>query len=147
MKALFLLVAMALSNLCYADITVYKTTDNTGINKKEQIEGIEKYLADLGLKLNSMELKIDQNALKLKSLEATVAKIQDVDIKKLKEDVVPKLVDEKTAEEKARTEGMEKLKADILAIKNTDIEQLKLDINGLRFSVKNVEKILKVPGK
>jgi hypothetical protein len=42
---------------------------------------------------------------------------------------------------------IELLKADILAIKNNDIENIRLDVSGLKFSVKNIEKILKISNK
>lgn len=146
MKTLMLVLAFATTQLCYAEIKVYQSTDNTGINKKEQIETIEKYLADLGGVLQRMDEKIDASVLKIKNMEASILSIKENDLKKLQDQIVPKKEEDKTAAQKVNEEEMEKLKADILAVKNTDIEQLRLDINSLRFSVKNVEKILKVPG-
>ncbi len=147
MKTLILVMALATTQLCYAEINVYKSTDNTGINKKEQIEVIEKYLSDLSSQLQKMEAKIDENAAKLKGLETSLVTLKENDLKKLQDQIVPKKEDEKTASQKANEEEMNRLKADITEIKNTDVEQLRVDINALRFSVRNVEKILKVPSK
>lgn len=156
---LVLFFSIAISQLCYAEIKVYQSTDNTGINKKEQIDGIEKYLAELGNQLKKMEEKIDTSSLKLKSMESTIAVIREIDLKKIQEQLAPEKVPVKkatgntsevpneTASEVASKDELEKLKADILAIKNNDVEQIRLDINGLKFSIKNIESILKIPGK
>lgn len=154
-NCLVLFFSIAISQLCYAEIKVYQSTDNTGINKKEQIDGIEKYLAELGNQLRKMEEKIDASSLKLKSMESAIAVIKEVDLKKIHEQLVikndpAKKATGKTSEETvevADKDELEKLKADILAIKNNDIEQIRLDINGLKFSIKKIESILKIPGK
>jgi hypothetical protein len=156
---LVLFFSIAISQLCYAEIKVYQSTDNTGINKKEQIDGIERYLAELGNQLRKMEEKIDASSLKLKNMESAIAVIKEVDLKKIQEQLIPKndpakKATGKTSDETIEATGevigkdeLEKLKADILAIKNNDIEQIRLDLNGLKFSIKNIESILKIPGK
>ena len=152
---LVLFFSIAISQLCYAEIKVYQSTDNTGINKKEQIDGIEKYLAELGNQLRKMEEKIDAGSLKLKNMESAIAVIKEIDLKKIQEQLVlkndpAKKATGKTSDETievADKDELEKLKADILAIKNNDIEQIRLDISGLKFSIKNIESILKIPGK
>lgn len=147
MKTLVFVLSLVASQLCYAEIKLYQNTDNTGINKREQIEVVEKYLSELGTQLKTMEKKIDENSLKLKNMEASLTSLKENELKKLQEQVAPKKAEETTATQKVNEEEMDKLKADILAIKNTDVEQLKLDINALRFSVKEVEKNLKINGK
>ena len=149
LKTVVFFVIFGALPLCSAEVQVYKSTDNTGINKKEQIDGIEKYLATLSAQLNSLEQKIDASAAKIKGLEGAVASIKDNDIRKIQEQIAPKPTDTKTVAQKASAseEELEKIKADVLSIKNTDVEQIRLDINALRFSVKNLETILKVPGK
>lgn len=154
-NCLVLFFSIAISQLCYAEIKVYQSTDNTGINKKEQIDGIEKYLAELGNQLRKMEEKIDAGSLKLKNMESAIAVIKEIDLKKIQEQLVlkndpAKKATGKTSDETievADKDELEKLKADILAIKNNDIEQIRLDISGLKFSIKNIESILKIPGK
>ena len=123
-KTLIVVMTLAVSQLCYAEIKVYQSTDNTGINKKEQIEVVETYLKGLSVQLQIMESKIDESAKKLKTLEASIYSIKEIDLKKLQDQIVPQKDEDKTSVQKENDEEMDKLKADILKIKNDDIIQL-----------------------
>ncbi|MBC7429441.1 MAG: hypothetical protein H7336_12560 [Bacteriovorax sp.] len=142
-----LLTTIVIPQLCHAEIKVYETTDNTGINKKEQIDVIEKYLTDFSSQLKTIEAKLDANSLKIKSMETSISAIKDTDIKKIHDQLSEKKATVKTESQKEEANEIEKLKADVLALKNNDIEPLREDVNTLRFSVKNLQSILKVPQK
>ncbi|MBC7714176.1 MAG: hypothetical protein H7177_12605 [Rhizobacter sp.] len=147
MKSLVVVLALVSAQLCYAEIKVYESTDNTGINKKEQIEVIEKYLTDLSGQLKNIEAKLEANTVKLKSLETNLS-AKDSDIKKIQDQmVVDKKTPAKTDGQKAEASEMEKMKSDILAMKNNDIEPLREDVNAMRFSIKNIQGVLKLPAK
>jgi chromosome segregation ATPase len=135
------------SSLCSAEVVSYQNTDNTGINKKEQIDKIEKFLSDLSSQFNTLETKIIKNENQLKILETNILALKE-SISKKESDVESKTVKKKDSEVDKKNEAeIELLKADILAIKNNDIENIRLDVSGLKFSVKNIEKILKISNK
>ena len=149
-KALVLtmLIFIILPQLCYAEIKIYETTDNTGINKKEQIDVIEKYLKNLSGQLKNIETNLEANTLKLKLLESSITAIKDTDLKKIQDQLSEKKAPPvKTAEQKEEGMEIEKLKADVLALKNNDFDPLREDVNALRFSVKKLQSILKVEQK
>lgn len=128
------------SGLCKAEIEVYKSTDNTGINKLERIGVIENYLTNLSTALNKMEAKIDANYLLLKTVEGRLL-AQDNEVKKMQASL---------GEKKAPTASdaeLEKLKADILAIKNEDIEKIKIQVQGLNYSIQSVQGLLEMKKK
>ena len=131
--SLFLFITTA-----QAEIKVYQDTDNTGTNKFERIGIIEKYLIDLSQSLKTMEVKIDANALKLKTLEDVVSQIKEKDLKNIQAQLAEK---KPAAKKEASSEGeLEKLKADILTLKNDDIEKMKIDLDLLNRAVKKLEK-------
>lgn len=118
----------------YAQVTAYESTENAGLNKKERIDAVEKYLADLAASLKKMEAKLDENSQKMKSLEDVVKAIKEAEAKK----VEPKLGEQKAPNSKEKSE-MDKLKADILAIKNQDIEKLKMNFEELSDTVRMMQ--------
>ncbi len=126
-----------------AEIKTYESTDNTGINKKEQIEVIEKYLANLSGTLKTMEAKLEANTVKLKSLEDVIKVLKEQDIKKIQD----QLGEKKTpaaASAAPNTEELDKIKADILAIKNEDIEKVQIEVRSLNSSVEQIQQLLKI---
>jgi DNA repair exonuclease SbcCD ATPase subunit len=137
MKTTILGFALLLSPLCNAQIEPYKSTDNTGINKLERIGVIETYLSNLSSALKNMESKIEANTLKLTSLENSL-KNKDEDIKKIqgqlgeKKPVGPEMAE------------LEKLKADMLAIKNEDIEKIRIQVQGLNYSVQSMQGLMEI---
>lgn len=130
-----------------AEIKTYETTDNTGINKKEQIEVIEAYLKNLSGTLKAMETKLDANVLKLNTLENVVKAIKEQDIKKIQDQLGEKKDTPATATAASNTEELEKIKADILAIKNEDIEKVQIEVRSLNSSVEQIQQMLKINKK
>lgn len=128
MKTILLGIGILVSNVCVAEIAVYKSTDNTGINKLERIGVIEQYLATLSATLQKMESKLESNSQKLAEIESSLKGVKDNDIKKIQE----QLSEKKPEAKNGANEELEKLKADILAIKNEDIERIRRDIQLLK---------------
>lgn len=152
MKTLIVIGLLALTQPCYAEIKIYQTTDNTGINKKEQIEVIEAYLKDLSGMLKTIEARVEADSQRIKTMEANISAIREQDIKKLQEQVtkvstVAKDPANETAQQKANAEEMEKIKIDILTMKNNDIEPLREDIGMIRASLRNLQSAVKGSGK
>ena len=134
---IFGILAFALCNNLLAQIKPYQTIDNAGLNKQERIEVIDKYLVDLASSLQNMQNKLDENSKKLKSLEDTVKFIKEAELKK----VEPQLGEKKITPIAASKDlnETEKLKADILALKNQDIEKIKIDFQDLKDTVKAIQ--------
>ena len=116
------------------DVPLYETTDNTGLNKKEQIETIDKYLVELVASLKKMDIRLDENSKKLKTLEEVVSTLKSDLLKKTE----PPVDDKKIAKTKELSE-LDKIKADILILKNVDIEKIKINIEVLSNSVRMLE--------
>jgi peptidoglycan hydrolase CwlO-like protein len=120
-----------------AETSVFKETDNTGLNKKERIDGIEKYLSDLSASIKNLENKFEENTKKLKSIEDVINKLNISSNKKLGEEI---------SDHDSNPE-LSKLKKEIEGIKSKEIEKLKLDITGLNESIKSIEKVLKIQNR
>ena len=134
MKTLCLAGLLFFSSAVFAKIEVYKITENTGLNKLERIDGIENYLVSLSVNLKNMSSKLDETNKKMEEL--------DRDIKTLKENEskrVETALGDKRTDLPAATAEIEKLKADFLALKNEDIEQLKKDLQVLSTSLKELK--------
>lgn len=145
-----LLLSQIAGSTAFAEIKTYQSTDNTGLNKREQIDNVEKYLMELSGSLKNMEAKLDANALKIKTLEDVVKALKDTDLKKIQDQLGQKKTE--TAATAQATPGptmeeMEKLKADILTIKNQDIEKVQSDVRSLSSSVEYIQKMLKINQK
>lgn len=136
MKKMLLIVLILNTYLANAEIQIYQDTDNTGQNKLERIGVIEKYLIDLSNSVKKMDEKLDENAKKIKTLEADFKEIKNNDLKKLQT-----LLGEKK-EEGGEDGELKKIKADILAIKNDDIEKLKSEVMGLNNIIKSIQGIM-----
>jgi len=122
-------ILLYLSLICspsFAEIPPFQSNENTGLNKKERIDELEKYLSDLAGTLKKMETKLDENTKKVQSLNDVVKLLKDAQDKKVESDFgEKKITDSKEAFE------IEKLKLDILILKNQDIEKLKNDVKDL----------------
>lgn len=138
MKKLILVLGLTLSGLCSAEVELYKSTYNTGINKLERIGVIEQYLATLSGSLQNIEAKVDATAIKVSALENVVAQIKDTDIKNLQ----TKLAEKAAPVKNPTTEELDKLKADFTVLKNEDIEGLRTQIQGLNSSLQSIQGIL-----
>lgn len=139
MKLFVLGLGLSLSALCGAEIPLYKSTDNTGINKLERIGVIEQYLINLSGTLQNIEAKVDASALKISSLEKVVAQIKDTDIKNLEKKLGEKAAPAKTPE----MEELTKLQADFTTLKNEDIETIRTQIQRLNSSVQLLQSQVK----
>lgn len=127
-----------------AEMPVYKSTENEGLNKNERIDTVESYLAKMAKSLNGLEEKLNENSNKLKELDKVIKAIKDEQAKK---------VDSKLGEVKQPTpenptgkpepSELEKLKADVLAMKNQDIEKLRSSLDELSDTVKAIQTKLK----
>ncbi len=136
-KNIFLFIFL-LSTQVGAQIKIYEDTDNTGVNKLERIGIIEKYLIGLSQSLKSMEAKLETNTLKLKTIEENLGSIKDKDLKSIMAQL-----SEKTAAAAAPSKDaaeIEKIKADIMTMKNDDIEKIKLDLQALSSAIKELDK-------
>lgn len=132
-----LLVTVFSSSFCIAEIQPYQSTDNTGINKLERIGVIENYLSNLSTTLKAMESKLDSTAIKLEAMDVLVKNLKDENAK-LKTELTEKIGQQPHADQKE----IEKLKADIMAIKNEDIEKIRIQVQGLNYSIQSVQGLL-----
>ncbi len=142
-----IVLGVSVSFAALAEIKIYQSTDNTGLNKREQIDNVERYLIELSGSLKNLEAKIDANAIKLKTLEDGVKAIKEQDIKKIQEQLGQKKTDSTVASQVQpgpTMQEMEKIKADILTLKNDDIEKVQSDIRSLNSSVEYIQKTLKI---
>lgn len=147
LETLIVTIMLSLSINAVADIKVYQSTDNTGLNKQERIESVENYLIDLSKSLRAMEAKLDENAKKMGAIDSVVKAMA---AQKAAED---KLVLQKLGEKKLAAptttvapeemNDLEKLKADILILKNDDIEKLKGDFQELNDTVRALQATIK----
>lgn len=127
-----------------AEMPVYKSTENEGLNKNERIDSVESYLASMAKSLNGLEQKLNENSQKLKDLDKLVKLLKEEQAKK---------VDSKLGEVKQPTpenptgkpepSELEKLKADVMAMKNQDIEKLRTSLDELSDTVKAIQTRLK----
>ena len=135
-KIIIILGSLFLMN-AKAEIKPYQSIENTGLNKQERIEVIDKYLVDLAVSLKNMDSKLEENSKKLKSLEEVIKTIKDADQKKA--DAL--LGEKKTTLPLASKDlnEVEKLKSDILTLKNQDIEKMKIDFSELKDTVEALQ--------
>lgn len=170
MKTLILsFVVILTSSASLAEIKTYQSTDETGLNKKERIDTVESYLSTLSTSLQKMEAKLDDNAKKIMALDQMIKDVQQKELKReLLENAAQKKMatkkstgkdEEKMGEkesseknegyielkvgEKTQKSEIDKLKEDVLAIKNQDIEKLKTNLEELNDTVKAIQATIK----
>lgn len=136
-----LVILLSASSFAIAEIKPYQSIDNAGLNKQERIEVIDKYLVDLAASLKNMESKLDDNARKLKSLEDVVKGLKGDEEKKVTHELGEKKRPPVLASRDLNE--TEKLKADILVIKNQDIEKIKIDFQELKDTVRALQATVK----
>ena len=134
-----MIVFFVLSNNLRAEVPAYQITENTGLNKQERIDYLDKYMANLSSTLKSFESKLDENSKKMKDIEAS---IKEMKVEADKKNVSPQ-TNEKKQNKNSETSEVEKLKADILVLKNKDIEKIKSDLSDLSDEVKLLLKTVK----
>ena len=131
MKLLFFIFIFNSNALLGAEIPLYKTTDNTGLNKLERIDVIEKYLINISGTLQKIESSVNANVEKIGSLEKLISQIKESDIKSLEKKLSEKLDNSKNLDR----DDLSKLQADLTILKNEDIELIKMQLQGLKSSV------------
>lgn len=147
LETLIVTIMLSLSINAVADIKVYQSTDNTGLNKQERIESVENYLIDLSKSLRAMEARLDENAKKMGAIDSVVKAM--VAQKAAEDKVVLQKLGEKKSAAPTTTlapeemNDLEKLKADILILKNDDIEKLKGDFQELNDTVRALQATIK----
>ena len=139
MKTSIFALAALFSLHCSAEIMIYKNTDNTGINKLERIGVIETYLSNLSGTLKAMEAKLDATDLKLKTLDATLSALKENDLKKIQDQLAEQKKAPAKSEDKIAMEELEKLKEDMLTLKNDDIEAIRQQILILKSGIDEIK--------
>lgn len=120
-----------------SEIKAYTVTENQGLNKFERIGVVENYLVSLSQTLQKFESKLDRQDERIKGLES---KIETLTKLKTEETATTRKGVEKTA---GNLESeIEMLKADILSLKNKDIDPLKNDVSDMSKILRNVERLL-----
>lgn len=126
---IFFLILVSLTTL--AAVKEYKETDNEGLYKDERWATIEKHIIELTNAFNKLETKVEENSKALKGLEEKVKSV------KTTETVKPDIVAEAKAPAGKKIEDeLKKINADILTIKDKDLERMKEDIRQLFISTK-----------
>ena len=97
-----------------ADVQTYQTTDNSGLNKQERIEAVDKYLVDLSVSLKNMESKLAENSKKIQALDEAVKSIKGVEAKQADKE----LEEKKSSSLLKDLSELDKIKADIISLKN-----------------------------
>ena len=141
MKLLFFIFIFNSNALLGAEIPLYKTTDNTGLNKLERIDVIEKYLINISGTLQKIESSVNANVEKIGSLEKLISQIKESDIKDLEKKLSEKLDNSKSLDR----DDLSKLQADLTILKNEDIEFIRMQLQGLKSSVQVLQSEIKRP--
>lgn len=134
MKKICLALFLVFSQSILAKVEVYQSTDNTGLNKLERIDGIEKYLIDLSATLKNMETKLDEQAKKMEEVSKEIAALKDNEAKRIQS-----ALGQKTTDATAITGEVEKLRADFTTLKNEDIEKLSRDVLQLKDKLQDLK--------
>lgn len=139
MKKTFIsaILGLIFSNFSIAsEIKEYSVTENQGLNKFERIGVIENYLVSLSKSLQKFEAKIDAQSEKIKGLES---KLDGLEKLKTRETTTEKVV-EKTAMN--IEQEIQMIKADIMSMKNKDVDPLKNDVSDMNKILRNLERML-----
>jgi hypothetical protein len=150
---LILTIMLVLSTNAIAEVKLYESTDNTGQNKKERIDSVEGFLIDLSKSLKVMEKTLSDNEKKIGMLEIGQAQLKEAQLQasaekkkalgsdygeaRGKDNKLDSKLDDKLKEE------LVKLKADILVLKNDDIEKMKMNLQELNETVKSLQATFK----
>jgi hypothetical protein len=71
-RILILIILITLCGNVGAEVQIYQSTDNTGLNKREQIESVEKYLISFSQTLKKMENTLDETAKKIQAQDIKI---------------------------------------------------------------------------
>ena len=137
MKRTIVVLLTLMSFHSFATLPSYESTDNQSMTKGERFDSIEKQMMAISNAVNSFEKTLNENAKKIKDLENIIKTLKDQDNIKAKE-----RVGEQPDDSKKTTDEMKKLKADMLSIKNQDIEKIKVDIHDINDAIKVLQRNL-----
>ena len=122
----------------------YTSTDNVGLTKKQRIDSVETYLSKMASDINEIDKKFSEAQDKIKSMQKDLDALLEfkkmIEAKKKEEEEAQKEANDPKNKDKAKPKDkteLEKLKEDILALKNKDIEKLKMEMEYLREDMKN----------
>lgn len=120
-----------------AAVKEYHLTENEGLYKPERFDSIERHLIELTSAFNKLEEKVEANSKMIKMLEekGRTVKVSE----SLKTELVP---EEGKSSIKKLEEELKKVNADLLVIKDKDIEKMKEDIRQLFISDKILQQRL-----
>ncbi len=138
MKILVILISvftLTLSANSFGGIQVFQTTDNTGLNKQERLDAIDKYLVGLSASIKNMEARLDENTKKIHEFDEVAKLIKGVDIKQASE--------KNQGSSGKDLNEIDKIKNDILSLKNNDIEKIKINVQELTETIKAIQATIK----
>ena len=130
-KTLIIFSLFLISVTTQAAVKEYHETENEGLYKDERWSTLEKHLIELTNAFNKLESKVEENSKAIKGLEEKAKTV------KVSETATPEVATGPKANGSKKVEDeLKKLNADILVIKDKDIERMKEDIRQLFISVK-----------
>lgn len=129
MKTFVLAILLMISTPLLADVDVFKSQDNTGLNKLERIDGMEKALVKYSAAIKNLEGTIEEQRKLIDELQKTVKILKDNDDKRVRAALGERATDVQSA-----VGEIEKLKADFKEIENMkkEIERMKEAILDVR---------------
>jgi len=133
-KKICMAIVLLYSQSILANVETYQNTENTGLNKLERIDGIEKYLVNLSATLKNMENKLKDQGDRLDQVVQEVKTLKDNEAKR-----ITAALGQKSNDPNALTGEIEKLRADYTTLKNDDIERLSKDILQLKEKLKDIQ--------
>lgn len=137
------------------DPKVFKTTTEQGMSKFERLEYFDTYLKTISDTMKSLEIKIDENSKKIKSLDENFQKFK-LENELAKNKKVPEvIIESKKSISKSTSNGIEseknltandeiaKIKQDIELLKVKDLGKLRSQINNLADTLEAVQATLR----
>lgn len=129
MKTFVLAISLLVSASLLADVEVFKSQDNTGLNKLERIDGMEKSLVQYSAAIKNLESTVEEQRKLITELQKTVKILKDNDDKRVRAALGERATDVQSA-----VGEIEKLKADFKEVENLkkEIERMKEAILDVR---------------
>lgn len=126
--------------MAVAEVTLYKSSDDTGLNKKERIDAVESYLIVLSKSLKALEDEHRDEVKKIDVLMKSHDLLKAAELKRPTAELSEKkIIPGSELKESKMKEEIEKLKSDILVLKNDDIEKLKINFQELSDTLKALQ--------
>ena len=139
-RKLILSFALLSTVKAFATVSIYQSTDNTGLNKQERLEAIEGFLTSLSKTLKAMEDEHQNEVKKMDELIKAHGLLKEAQSKREALGAPEKkIISDSDVKESKIKEELEVLKRDILILKNDDIEKLKINFQELSDTVKALQ--------